>query len=212
VFIDFLDTTDPKIERHTFDFSGAGFCICITDTKGSHSDLTDDYVSVPEEMRKVAAYFGKDYLRQVDEDKFYKAVPELRKICTDRAILRASHFFGENDRAVLEAESLEDGDTERFFRLVRESGDSSANLLQNLYSCRKPAEQGIPLAIMMSRRYLGESGAVRVHGGGFAGTIQAFVPSDRAEGYADEMNRIFGEGSCYILRIRPVGGIEITAD
>jgi galactokinase len=163
-------------------------------------------------MKNVAKQFGKEYLRQVDEEEFFASVPELRKNCTDREILRAAHFFGENKRAALEAKALSDGDMDEFFRIVKESGDSSANLLQNLYSCKKPTNQEIPLAIMMSKRILDGSGAVRVHGGGFAGTIQAFVPADKAEAYASEMNRIFGDGSCYVLRIRPVGGIEITAD
>lgn len=210
VYIDFSDTANPKIERHIFDFEKAGFCLCITDTKGSHSDLTEDYVSVPTEMKNVAKQFGKEYLRQVSAEEFFSAVPKLRKTCSDREIMRASHFFGENDRAGLEARSLANGDIKRFLELVRESGASSADLLQNLYSCKKPAEQGIPLAIMMSKRFLGNTGAVRVHGGGFAGTIQAFVPIEKAERYAQEMDCIFGEGSCYILQIRPVGGVEIT--
>lgn len=211
VYIDFLDTSEPIIQKHSFDFEKAGYNICITDTKGSHSDLTEDYVAVPSEMKKVAAYFGKNVLREVDEESFYEAVPKLRNTCTDREIMRAAYFFGENTRAEQEAQALENGDTDRFFELVRQSGESSASLLQNLYSCKKPTEQGIPLAIMMSKRILQDSGAVRVHGGGFAGTIQAFVPALKVKEYSDEMNRIFGEGSCYVLRIRPVGGIEITA-
>ncbi len=210
VFIDFHDTENPIIERHSFNFERAGYCICITDTKGSHADLTDDYVSIPAEMKHVAQQFGKEVLRDVDESEFYKSIPKLRAKCTDREILRAAHFFGENERAKLEAEALEQGDTDKFFALVRSSADSSANLLQNLYSCKKPSEQGIPLAIMMSKRILGDGAAVRVHGGGFAGTIQAFVPIDKSEEYSRSMNELFGEGSCYILRIRPVGGIEIT--
>lgn len=210
VFIDFHDTENPIIERHSFNFERAGYCICITDTKGSHADLTDDYVSIPAEMKHVAQQFGKEVLRDVDESEFYKSIPKLRAKCTDREILRAAHFFGENERAKLEAEALEQGDTDKFFALVRSSADSSANLLQNLYSCKKPSEQGIPLAIMMSKKILGDGAAVRVHGGGFAGTIQAFVPIDKSEEYSRSMNELFGEGSCYILRIRPVGGIEIT--
>lgn len=210
VFIDFEDTENPEIRSYSFDFESAGLCLCITDTKGSHSDLTEDYVSVPTEMKKVAGEYGKDYLRQVDEETFFADIPKLRKNCTDREILRAAHFFGENRRAAQEADALKNGDIKRFLELVRESGASSADLLQNLYSCRKSAEQGIPLAIMASKRVLGKKGAVRVHGGGFAGTIQAFVPVEAAEVYSREMDRLFGEGSCYVLRIRPVGGIEIV--
>lgn len=212
VFIDFNDTENPVIERHSFDFTKAGYSLCITDTKGSHSDLTEDYVSVPAEMKKVAAQFGKTVLREVDENEFYEKLPELREICSDRELMRAAHFFGENCRAIREAEALENDDVNLFFSLVRESGNSSSELLQNLYSCRKPTEQGIPLAIMMSKRILGDKGAVRVHGGGFAGTIQAFVPVEYAQVYSNEMNRIFGDGSCYILSVRPMGGVEITAE
>ena len=209
VFIDFNDTENPKVEKHNFDFEAAGYNLCITDTKGSHSDLTDDYVAVPSEMKSVAAYFGKNVLREVDEKEFFAAIPDLHGKVNDRAILRAIHFFGENSRAILEADALERGDLEGFFTLYRQSAASSANLLQNLYSTSKPTEQGIPLAIAVSRLVLGEYGAVRVHGGGFAGTIQAFVPMDKTADYAEKMNALFGEGSCYVLRIRPVGGIEI---
>ena len=210
VFIDFRDTENPVIEKHSFSFDQAGYCICVTDTKGSHADLTEDYVSIPTEMKRVAKQFGKEVLRQVEEEEFYRSIPQLRHSCTDREILRAAHFFGENQRAKLEAKALEQGDLDQFFVLVRRSADSSANLLENLYSCKKPTQQGIPLAIMMSKRILGDDAVVRVHGGGFAGTIQAFVPMAKAEEYSNSMNQLFGEGSCYLLRIRPVGGVEIT--
>ncbi len=209
VFIDFNDTANPKVEKHDFDFAQAGYHLCITDTKGSHSDLTDDYVAVPAEMKSVAAYFGKSVLREVDEKAFFAAIPDLHGKVADRAILRALHFFGENKRAILEADALERGDLERFFTLYRQSAASSANLLQNLYSTSKPKEQGIPLALAVSRLILGEYGAIRVHGGGFAGTVQAFVPVDKTAEYAEKMNALFGDGSCYVLRIRPVGGIQI---
>ncbi len=210
VFIDFENTEAPVIKNHSFDFEGAGYSLCITDTKGSHSDLTDDYVSVPTEMKNVAKQFGKDYLRAVDEKEFYEKLPELRENCSDREIMRASHFFSENSRAVYEAQALEKGDINGFLALVNQSGDSSANLLQNLYSCKKPQQQAIPLAIMLSKRVLAGSGAVRVHGGGFAGTIQAFVPAEKVGEYSEAMDSVFGEGSCHILRIRPAGGIEIA--
>ena len=209
VSIDFFNPMNPSINSVDFDFSGAGYSLCITNTKGSHADLTDEYVSVPAEMKTVANALDCEFLRDVDEDKFYSELPELRKSCSDRAILRAAHFFAENNRAVQEAEALEIGDTEEFFRLVNESGDSSANLLQNLYSIKNPQNQEIPLAIMISKRRLSGSGAVRVHGGGFAGTIQAFVPAYLADYYADEMNSVFGENSCQILNIRSVGGTQI---
>lgn len=212
VGIDFRDTENPEIRRFNCDFEEYGYCLCITDTKGSHADLTPDYDAVRSEMEEVASYFGKPYLREVNENDFYKALPELRKKCSDRSILRAIHFFSENNRAVLEANALRDGNIEYFLALVRESGDSSANYLQNLYSCSKPLNQEIPLAIALSKKILGGSGAVRVHGGGFAGTIQAFVQLEKADEYIREMNRIFGENSCQRLRIRPYGGIEITKE
>ena len=209
VSIDFYDTENPDIMSFNFDFEKYGYCLCITDTKGSHADLTDDYVTIRSEMESVAKYFGKEQLRQVDENAFYDAIFKLREKCSDRAILRASHFFSENNRALQEADALRNGDIEKFLRLVNKSGDSSAQLLQNLYSNSKPANQEIPLAIMMSKRILEGNGAVRVHGGGFAGTIQAFVPLKLEKRYMDEMDRIFGENSCRKLRIRPSGGVEI---
>lgn len=210
VFLDFRDAEQPVVEKHSFDFAKAGYNLCITDTKGSHSDLTDDYVAVPSEMKQVAAYFGKEVLREVDEKEFFQAIPELRGKCSDRAILRAMHFFGENNRAIAEADALDRGDLERFFTLYRQSADSSANLLQNLYATKKPLEQGIPLAIAVSKSVLGNDASVRVHGGGFAGTIQAFVPLDQTEAYREKMDALFGAGSCYVLRIRPVGGVKIV--
>lgn len=210
VYIDFQDTEKPVIEKYTFHFEDAGYCLCITDTKGSHADLTDDYVAVPQEMVQVASYFGKDFLRDVEESAFYKAIPKLRETCNDRAILRAAHFFAENKRAGEEAKALSAGDMDAFIRLVQQSGESSGQLLQNLYSCRKPTEQAIPLGIMVSKCILGDKGAVRVHGGGFAGTIQAFVPLDLIDIYRGAMNDLFGDGSCHVMRIRPVGGMELT--
>ena len=210
VAMDFADPETPVIRRVDFDFERCGYLVCITDTKGSHADLSDEYSAVAAEMKHVAEELGCKYLREADEDEFYKKLPELRKVCNDRELLRAAHFFAENKRAADEAESLSDGDTEWFFELVNESGASSAELLQNLYPCADPKNQPIPLAIMLSRRFLGGNGAVRVHGGGFAGTIQAFVPSYLASDYVAEMERIFGAGSCYVLTVRPVGGYEFS--
>lgn len=210
VFIDFEDTGAPVIEPFSFDFEQAGYCICVTDTGGSHANLTPDYVAVREEMESVAAQFGKSYLRQVSEEDFYRELPNLRKHCSDRALLRAAHFFGDNRRAREEAEALCAGDVEKFLTLVQESGDSSEAFLQNLYSVSVPAEQAIPLGIMLSKRILAGKGAVRVHGGGFAGTIQAFVPLFLAEDYVKGMELVFGEGACYVFRIRPVGGVEVA--
>ena len=212
VSIDFYDTQNPEIERFDFDFEEHGYCLCITDTKGNHANLTDDYVAIRSEMESIAAQMGKPHLREVSEIAFYDAIPKLREVCSDRAILRASHFFSENSRALQEADALKSGNLDEFLRLVNESGNSSAQLLQNLYSTSQPTKQEIPLAIMMSKRLLAGTGAVRVHGGGFAGTIQAFVPLELADAYTTEMNRIFGENACQKMRIRPVGGVEITKE
>lgn len=210
--IDFAEPKNPAVSSLSFDFEKAGYSVCITDTRGSHADLTADYGAVSEEMKQVAEAMGCGCLREADEDDFYMKLPELRKSCSDRAILRAAHFFAENRRAVHQAQALREGDTERFFELVNQSGASSVELLQNLYSCSCPSEQQIPLAIMLSKRFLGGAGAVRVHGGGFAGTIQAFVPNYLTKDYAAEMKRVFGEGCCYVLTIRPVGGYELRLE
>ena len=159
-----------------------------------------------------AAHFGEQHLRFVSESDFYREIPKLREKLSDRAIIRAAHFFGENRRASDEAAALKNGDINGFLDLVRQSGNSSATLLQNHFSCANPENQSISLAIMLSQHFLGDKGAVRVHGGGFAGTIQAFVPVDFAEKYIAEMNRVFGEGSCVKIKIRPVGGVEITKE
>lgn len=210
VFIDFEDTDNPKIEKLSCQFEDAGYMLCITDTKGSHADLTDDYVSIPAEMNLVAAQFGKNHLREVDEKTFLQALPKLRTACSDRAILRAAHFYGDNRRAAEEAKALSSNDFPRFLKLVKESGDSSAKWLQNLYSCSKPAEQGITLGLWASKQILGDTGVSRVHGGGFAGTIQAFVPVHMAKDYCKKMDQLFGAGSCQILQIRNIGGMQFA--
>ena len=212
MFIDFSDTEQPKVEGFSSDFEEYGYCLCITDTKSSHADLTDDYTAIRNEMENIAKHFGKTHLRFVNELLFYNEIPKLRETCSDRAIIRATHFFEENNRAKFEASALKDGNFEYFLELVRQSGRSSEAYLQNHYSCSDPENQAITLAVMLSRRFLGNSGAVRVHGGGFAGTIQAFVPVGLVDDYINEMNRIFGEKSCTKMKIRPVGGVEITKE
>lgn len=209
VFLDFRDPARPIVKQQQFDFESAGYHLCVTDTKSRHNKLDDDYASIPNEMKTVAAQFGKDVLRETDEDAFYAAIPDLHGKCSDRAILRAIHFFGENRRAAEEAQALENGDIDAFFRLYRQSARSSESLLQNLYSVKRPTSQGIPLALAVSRLILGEDAAVRVHGGGFAGTIQAFVPIGKTQEYRRQMDALFGAGSCNVLRLRAVGGIKV---
>ena len=209
VSIDFKDDSSPVIEKINFDFEKYGYTLCVTDTKSSHENLTDDYVAIREEMKQVAKYFDCEVLSEVDEKEFLSFIPNIRSFCSDRAIMRAMHFFAETKRAHEEAVALKDKDIDLFLRLVNESGISSGNLLQNLFSNNTPTEQAIPLAIAMSKSILGNKGAVRVHGGGFAGTIQAFVPTEMVKEYKDSIERIFGDGSCHQMKIRPVGGIEI---
>ena len=158
----------------------------------------------------MSEYFGCEVLSEVNVDEFYPSIPKLREHTSERAILRAMHFFDETKRAIDEATALKNGDINTFISLVNESGLSSSLLLQNLFSCSTPLNQEIPLAIAMSKKVLGGRGAVRVHGGGFAGTIQAFVPMDLLDIYKKTMDSIFGENSCMQLRIRPIGGTEIT--
>ena len=209
VSIDFKNDSSPVIEKIDFDFEKYGYTLCVTDTKSSHENLTDDYVAIREEMKQVANYFDCEVLSEVDEKEFFTFVPNLRSFCSDRAIMRAMHFFAETKRAHEEAEALKNKDIDLFLRLVNESGISSGNLLQNLYSNNTPTEQAIPLAIAMSKSILGNRGAVRVHGGGFAGTIQAFVPTEMVNEYKEGIERIYGEGACHQMKIRPYGGLEI---
>ena len=209
VAIDFKDPQKPVVERVEFDFADSGYALCIVDTGGNHADLTPDYASIPAEMRCVAAMFGKELLRDVNPEKFYSAIADVREKTGDRAVLRAIHFFADSQRAGDEADALREGDFARFQQLVLESGQSSFQYLQNVYSIQSPAEQGLSLGLALSQRVLKGRGAWRVHGGGFAGTIQAFVPLDLLEPYRATLEAAFGVGKCYMLSIRPVGGIRV---
>ncbi|MBE6904546.1 MAG: galactokinase [Ruminococcaceae bacterium] len=209
VCADFKNPNAPEVKKLDFDFEKFGYTLCITDTKSSHENLTGDYIAIREEMKQVAACFGCEVLSQVDEKELYSSLPTLRKSCSDRALLRAMHFLSETKRAFEEAEALKNNDIELFLKLVNESGISSGNLLQNLYSTNTPTEQAIPLALVISKRLLKGAGAFRVHGGGFAGTIQAFVPTELVSEYKAHIEEIFGKDSCLVMKIRPVGGIEI---
>ncbi len=209
VTIDFKDPQNPEIEEVKFDFAACGHALCIVDTKGSHSDLTDEYGYIREEMESVAQYFGKKVLREVPEAEFYSELPSVRKRVGDRAVLRAMHFYADNDRVLKEVDALRAGDFEAFKQYILESGYSSYMYNQNVFSVKQPQEQPVSLALAISQRVLEGRGAWRVHGGGFAGTIQAFVPLDLLGSYKCEIEQVFGEGACYVLSIRPVGGTEI---
>ena len=211
VAIDFEDTAAPVIEKVSFDFDGAGYKLCILDTGGNHADLTPDYAAVPAEMKSVAAALGKTVLRELDETELLAALPSLREKVGDRAVLRALHFFAENRRVTLQASCLREGRLDDFLAEVKKSGLSSYCYLQNVFTTRNVAEQGISLALCLIERELSDKkGAWRVHGGGFAGTVQAYVPDSFVKEYAERLEAVFGEGSCYVLRIRPEGAVRLA--
>lgn len=209
ITIDFADPENPVIEKVDFDFAACGHALCIVDTKGNHADLTDEYAAIRTEMESVASHFGKKVLRETDEAEFYKNIPGVREKFGDRAVLRAIHFFCDNARVVSEVEALRKGNFDEFKRLICESGASSYMYNQNVYSVKKPAEQPVALGLAISEQVLKNKGAYRVHGGGFAGTIQAFVPNELLDTYKNAVESVFGEGSCYVLLIRPLGGTEV---
>lgn len=210
VAIDFNDPADPVVERSDFDFAKSGHVLCIVDTCSSHGDLTGDYADITREMGGVAAHFGKTVLREVPEADFRSAIPALRKECGDRAVLRALHFYDDDRRAVEEAQALEEGDFDRFLGLVNSSGMSSALHLQNTWSIADPRQQAIPVVTAMGRELLEGTGAIRVHGGGFAGTVQAFVPNEKLASFKAGMEALLGEGKCHVLHIRPQGGCVVA--
>ena len=210
VSIDFCDPTAPVIEKLDFDITAAGYRLCIVDTGGNHADLTPDYAAVPAEMKAVAAHMGKTVLREVDENAVLCEIKTLREKFGDRAVLRALHFFAENRRVKEQSDALRAGELSKYFEGVLASGKSSFCYLQNVYTTVNVAEQGLSLALNLAERYLSDKGgAWRVHGGGFAGTIQAYVPAADVDGFCALMNGVFGEGACIPLRIRPLGAIRI---
>ncbi len=209
VHIDFADPERPVVDKVGFDFSGTGYVLCITDTKGSHADLTDEYAAVPLEMKKIAELLGHDVLRPVSFEDIMDNISMLRDKAGDRAVLRAIHFVNETRRAGDEAKALKDNDLEGFLKLVKQSGDSSFKYLQNVYTNKDVTTQNVSIALSVSDTVLGPDEASRVHGGGFAGTIQAFVKKENASRYQEYMDRIFGKGSCEILAIRKYGGIRV---
>lgn len=204
VALDF-ETADAKVEAIACDFAAQGYALCVVNTGGDHGDLTDDYASIRKEMESVAAQFGKKVLREVDEKEFEQNIGKLRKKLGDRPVLRAMHFFDDNNRVLEQAAAIKAGDLKTFFSAVTRSGDSSWKLLQNVYA--KPTQQQIPMAVELSRRFLAGDGAQRVHGGGFAGTIQAYVPLAKLEAYTELMEECFGKGCCSALMIRPEGAV-----
>ena len=207
--IDFADTENPVIDAISYDFAKSGHSLCIVDTKGNHADLTPEYAAIPVEMKSVAKFFGKNELRDISREQLWENIAEVRKACGDRAVSRAMHFFDENERADREAEALRKGDFEGFLKVVTASGNSSFKYLQNIFATVNPNEQGVVLGLYAAESVLNGRGACRVHGGGFAGTIQAFVPDDLLDDFTAKMEQLFGGGSCYNLYIRPLGGTRV---
>lgn len=209
VAIDFERPEAPKLEKVNFNPADAGYALCIVDTGGNHADLTCDYAEVPLEMTAVARAMGHEVLRECDPSAFQAQIPQLRAKVGDRAVLRAIHFFAENERVQEQTTALRAGDFEAFKQMCLLSGQSSYMYLQNVYSSRAPKEQGISLALALSQKILQGRGSWRVHGGGFAGTMQAFVPYDLLAEYCSSMEAVFGAGHCYVLSIRQAGGIQV---
>ncbi len=196
----------PRVERVEFDLRAAGYALCIIDSGASHADLTDEYAAIPAEMKQAARVFGKEYLRDVDPELFYANLKQVREAAGDRAVLRAMHFFAENERVLHQVEALKANDFGAFLQLVTESGRSSRMLLQNVIPAGGTAHQEVALALDLAEHLLRGRGAVRVHGGGFAGTIQTFVPLDRLSRFKADMEAVLGEGRCHVLSLRSEGG------
>ena len=212
ITIDFKDPAHPIVGQTSIDLAKHKLAMCITDTKGSHADLTDDYAAIRREMESVAEQMGKKVLREVDEDAFYAAIPQLRKAVGDRAVVRAIHFYNDCRRAAQLCDAVREDDFDAFLRLIIEGGHSSFEFNQNAYSIKNYKEQGVPIALALSQKVLNGRGAWRLQGGGFAGTIQAFVPYDLLDTYKATIDACFGEGSCHVLNIRNYGAVPVTVD
>ena len=209
VFIDFNDPQNPVVERLDFDFAAAGHALCIIDSGADHADLTDEYAAIPGELKQICAFFGKDVLRDIPKEAFFEKIPQIRGKVSDRAILRAVHFYQENERVQQQAAALRANDFDTFLRLAGESGRSSWMYLQNITPAGFVEQQAVGVALAMCDTLLQGRGAFRVHGGGFAGTVQAFVPNDMLTQFKAGVEAVLGEGSCHVLSIRPEGGIRV---
>ena len=212
VTIDFADKAHPDIRPVQFDFSTTGHALCIIDSRADHADLTDEYAAVPGEMKSICEYFGKDVVTEIPEEDFYAAIPALREKCGDRAVMRVIHEYNENRRVPQQVDCLESGDFEGFLRLTKASGFSSWMYLQNVIPAGYVKQQAMAVALGLCEHYLQGRGAYRVHGGGFAGTVQAFVPFDLLEAFRAGIDAALGEGACHVLSIRPQGGVEMEVE
>ena len=212
VTIDFADTAKPVIRPVNFDFASCGHALCIVDSRASHADLTDEYAAIPTELRSICEHFGVEVCTQIDEAEFFAAIPALREKCGDRAVLRAVHEFQDNRRVLQQVEALEKGDFDEFLRLIKESGMSSGVYLQNVVPAGYTTHQDVAVALALCEKYLEGKGAYRVHGGGFAGTVQAFVPHEILGSFKAGIDSALGEGACHVLSIRPQGGVEMEVE
>ena len=212
VTIDFFHKEAPQIRPVAFDFSACGHALCIIDSGADHADLTDEYAAVPGEIKAVAAWFGKEVLTQIPEADFYAAIPQLRESCGDRAVMRCIHFYQENARVPQQVAALERGDFDAFLALVKQSGYSSYMYLQNVIPAGYRQHQDVAVALALCEHYLEGRGAYRVHGGGFAGTVQAFVPFDMLAQFVAGVDGALGQGACHVLSIRPQGGVEMEVE
>ncbi len=209
ITIDFNDPSKPVVKALDFDFMKTGYALVITDTGGDHANLNDEYASLPTEMKSVAQAMGKEVMRQVSYEELIAAIPTIREKVGDRAILRAIHFLGDNSRVVDQVEALESNEFDSFLKMVIQSGNSSYMYNQNVYTTQDSRQQSVALGLALSAQMLEGKGAWRVHGGGFAGTIQAFVPQDMLDEYVDTLENVFGKGNCHKLFIRSHGSIKL---
>ena len=212
VTIDFENKENPVIQPVEFDFAACGHALCIIDSRASHADLTDEYAAITIELKNICAHFGKDVLRQIDEKDFYAAIPQLRSKCGDRAVMRAVHFYQENARVPQQVAALQAGDFDTFLAMEKQSGYSSYMYLQNVIPAGYVEHQDMAIALGLCEHYLAGRGAYRVHGGGFAGTVQAFVPYDILDAFRAGIDGALGEGACHVLSIRPQGGVEAVCE
>ncbi len=209
-YADFNSPNEPIVEKINLDLSKSNHTLCVVDTGGSHANLTDDYSDITLECKVVSNALGVDFLRDADQSKFYNSIAQIRSICGDRAVLRAMHIFDENNRVAVQKAALKRADFNTFFASVKRSGESSYDLLQNVYSPSNPKTQAISLGLALTKRFLNGRGAYRVHGGGFAGTIQCYIPNKMFDEYKAMIEKVFGEGSCIKIFVRSVGGYELT--
>ena len=210
VTIDFADKNAPDIQPVDFDFAACGHALCIIDSGADHADLTDEYAAVTLEFKALCAHFGKEVLTEVPEEDFYAAIPTLRATCGDRAVMRGIHEYAENKRVTQQVAALRSGDFNRFLELIKESGYSSYMYLQNVIPAGYVKHQDMAVALGLCEHYLQGKGAYRVHGGGFAGTVQAFVPFELLDSFRAGIDAALGEGACHVLSIRSQGGVEMS--